>query len=315
MSPETAAWLEPLLLHAPIILLALTVHEFAHAYAAVRLGDDTPEREGRVTLSPAAHLDPLGTLMLFLPGSLLGWARPVNINPANFSNPRRDDIIVTAAGPLSNLAQAVVFALLIHAMSLTGWLPLPYTFEPIGPGRDGRARVEYRNVSTGETGIASVGDPLGRSRFWVGKLEPGDASSGPVLLLNPAWGWERGGSAGAATVIRLPQRSDTAQRTLHVVGQMLIFGVMVNLSLFLFNLIPLYPLDGHHIARNLLPYPTNIRFQEWQATYGTMVLIGLLLLSRAQPMYSPTYWIVGVGSRLMGQALGGETMAVWLSVL
>ena len=83
------------------LLLAITIHEFSHAYAADRLGDPTPRAMGRLTLNPLAHLDPIGTLMIFI--AHFGWGKPVPIDPYNFKNPRRDEIIVALAGPISNI--------------------------------------------------------------------------------------------------------------------------------------------------------------------------------------------------------------------
>lgn len=86
---------------AVALVLAATVHEFAHAYVADRLGDPTPRSTGRLTLNPLAHLDPIGSLLILLAG--FGWAKPVQINPAYFSNWRRDTILVATAGPLANV--------------------------------------------------------------------------------------------------------------------------------------------------------------------------------------------------------------------
>lgn len=82
------------------LLVAVTIHEFSHALAADRLGDPTPRAMGRLTLNPLAHLDPLGTIMIFI--AHFGWGKPVPIDPYNFKNPRRDEIIVSLAGPASN---------------------------------------------------------------------------------------------------------------------------------------------------------------------------------------------------------------------
>ena len=98
-----------IILTAPPILLALTIHECAHAWVANRLGDPTAKMLGRVTLNPIKHLDPIGTLMLFFSG-LFGWAKPVPVNPRNFRNIGRDMMWVSLAGPLSNLALAAVSA-------------------------------------------------------------------------------------------------------------------------------------------------------------------------------------------------------------
>jgi len=88
----------------PGLILAMTVHEYAHARVAVMLGDFTPRLMGRLTLNPIAHIDPIGLLCLFLVH--FGWAKPVSINPCNFRNPRRDDVLVSLAGPASNLCLA-----------------------------------------------------------------------------------------------------------------------------------------------------------------------------------------------------------------
>jgi Zn-dependent protease len=101
--------LRTLLLSLPGILFGFTIHEFAHAYAAYRMGDDTAARQGRLTLNPLMHLDLMGTILILIAG--FGWARPVPINPSNFKNPRQGDLIATAAGPLSNLVTAIVLAL------------------------------------------------------------------------------------------------------------------------------------------------------------------------------------------------------------
>lgn len=86
---------------AVALIVAATVHEFAHAYVADRLGDPTPRAMGRLTLNPLAHLDPVGSLLILLAG--FGWAKPVQINPANFADWRRDSILVALAGPLANV--------------------------------------------------------------------------------------------------------------------------------------------------------------------------------------------------------------------
>ena len=88
----------------PGIIIAMVIHEYAHARVAVALGDFTPRMMGRLTLNPAAHIDPFGLLMLFL--VRFGWAKPVIVNPNNFRNPRRDDILVSLAGPAANLITA-----------------------------------------------------------------------------------------------------------------------------------------------------------------------------------------------------------------
>ncbi len=89
-----------------ILAVAITVHEFSHAWVAWKLGDPTAKAHGRVSLNPLRHLDPLGTLMIFI--AHIGWGKPVPVNPRNFKNPIRDNAIVSFAGPLANLLTAIV---------------------------------------------------------------------------------------------------------------------------------------------------------------------------------------------------------------
>lgn len=104
----------------PALLMTLTIHEYAHARAAVALGDPTPRFLGRLTLNPVAHLDPVGLIMLWL--FKFGWAKPVPINSNNFSNVRRDMFLVSLAGPGSNIIFAFVTALLTGILAKLGLL-------------------------------------------------------------------------------------------------------------------------------------------------------------------------------------------------
>lgn len=96
--------IQDIIFTAIAVFLVLPVHEFAHAWTARRFGDDTAERLGRLTLNPFRHLDPFGTIMMFVAG--FGWAKPVPINPNNFRKPRLGLFVTSAAGPLSNLLMA-----------------------------------------------------------------------------------------------------------------------------------------------------------------------------------------------------------------
>lgn len=161
---------------APPLLLALTVHEFAHGYVAFRLGDPTAQALGRLTLNPLKHLDPLGTLAFFI--FHFGWAKPVPVNSAYFRNPHKDMLWVALAGPVANLALAIISAL----MTKTVWLlakTLPYS--PLG---------EAVLVPLNSTLIASVWinlvlaifnflpiPPLDGSRILAGLLPPDLARS------------------------------------------------------------------------------------------------------------------------------------------
>jgi len=103
-----------------VFLFSVIIHEVAHGYTALRHGDPTAKIMGRLTLNPVPHIDPIGSILLpvllFFSGSgiLFGWAKPVPVNPLNFRNYRRGEIAVSASGPLSNLALAAIFALVLR---------------------------------------------------------------------------------------------------------------------------------------------------------------------------------------------------------
>lgn len=125
-----------LLIWVPVFILAVCAHEAAHAWAAWRLGDPTAVAQGRLTLNPKAHLDPMGTIMFVfaaLVGFGFGWAKPVPVNPFNLRNPNRDMALVAAAGPASNLVQAFFWtAMLAFFVSLSELLPGAFRYA-LGP--------------------------------------------------------------------------------------------------------------------------------------------------------------------------------------
>ena len=161
------------------LLLAITIHEFSHALAADLLGDPNPRSNGRLTLNPMAHLDPLGSLALLFFG--FGWGKPVETIVSNLQHPRRDIAIISLAGPLSNIILALFLSLLLSFTS----------------------------------------SPLFASLF--------------------------------TTII------------------------YINLMLAIFNLLPVYPLDGEKILAGLLPRETSFEFQAFMRQYGTIVLLFLIL--------------------------------------
>jgi Zn-dependent protease len=184
-----------------VLLPALTLHEFGHAWTADHFGDPTPKQAGRLTLDPLKHLDPLGTIFLFI--AHVGWAKPVPVNPANFNHPRAD-LWVSLAGIIANLIQAIAYALVWRALS-----PLPAT---------------------------SFGQ-------------------------------------GLATLLYL--------------------GILINLSLALFNLLPIFPLDGSHVVKNLLPLEQSYRFSLFSERYGAAILLGLLMIGYVSD-FSPLNVLIGV---------------------
>ncbi len=173
---------------APPILLALAFHEFSHGWVADRLGDPTARNAGRLTLNPLAHLDLMGTIMLFVVH--MGWAKPVPINPYNFGNPRRDTVLVSLAGPVSNLILAFGFGLLIRAF---------------------------------DTG-------------------------------------------GIFASITLPKAALLA----------IVYGVIINISLAIFNLIPIPPLDGSRILGGLLPPEMEREYRKLDK-FGPMLVLVLVM--------------------------------------
>jgi len=187
-----------LVISAPIFLLAIVLHELAHGWVAYRLGDDTAKRAGRLTLSPIAHLDLVGSIVFVLSslyGIGFGWAKPVPVVIERLRNPRRDEVLVTLAGPLTNLLQATVWAVLLRfALRMTGGL-------------------------------------------------------GPALVV------------------------------------FCFLGLSINLLLFIFNLLPIPPLDGFHVALRLLGFD-NPHLADRLAGLGFVVLFLFITTGAFQ-------WVLG----------------------
>ncbi len=172
---------------APAILFSLTVHEYFHAWTALRFGDTTARDMGRLTLNPMAHLDILGTIMMFLSGFRFGWAKPVPVNPFNTRNPRMADFWISAAGPISNFGLAFIASMIFRAIISTN-TPMP-----------------------------------------------------------------------------------------EAVHLFLFFMIMINVSLAFFNLIPLFPLDGSHILRAILPPRYEATLNQFDRI-SPFLLLGLILI-------------------------------------
>lgn len=114
---DPMGWLMNILTMLPAIIIGLAFHEYAHALVAFKLGDPTPKMQGRVTINPLSHVDPLGLAALIFCG--FGWGVPVEINPSNFKNRRRDELLVSLAGVVMNLIVAIVFAIVAKILLLT----------------------------------------------------------------------------------------------------------------------------------------------------------------------------------------------------
>lgn len=162
------------------LVTAITIHEYAHAAAADHLGDPTPRSQDRLTLDPRAHLDPLGTLALLFLG--FGWGRPVQFDPYNLRNPRRDSALIAIAGPISNLLLALALSLVMQ-------------------------------------------------------LIPGASFLAPIFSIL----------------------------------------ILMNISLAIFNLVPVFPLDGEKILGGILPPSLYREYATIMSQYGTIILIFMLL--------------------------------------
>jgi Zn-dependent protease len=162
------------------LILSLSFHEFAHAFTADKLGDPTPRSQGRVTLNPLAHLDPIGTIAMLI--TRFGWGKPVQFDPYNLKNPMRDSALIALAGPASNLVIATILSVIL-------------------------------------------------------KL---NLFSFPLLTF--------------------------------AMGQVAI----INIVLAIFNLVPVYPLDGSKILMAVLPRQTAYEYELFMRQYGMFVLIALI---------------------------------------
>ena len=157
-----------------ILLVSLTVHEAAHAWTSDRLGDPTARLLGRVSLNPAVHVDPIGTVLfpllaLLANVPLIGWARPVPVNPARLRHPRRDYVYIAAAGPLSNLALAGLVSVVASVLGLNLW-------QALGEGEGGGAAIFlvqaiYINVFLAVFNLLPV-PPLDGGNVLAGLLPP-----------------------------------------------------------------------------------------------------------------------------------------------
>ncbi len=185
-------------------ILALSIHEAAHAFAAYRFGDPTAKMEGRLTLNPAAHVDPIGTLLFPVIAAithfpLIGWAKPVPVNPYNLKDPKLDHAFIAGAGPFSNILQALFYTGVI-------WLMVPF--------------------------------------------------AGPLFLT----------AAGSSSPLYWP---------LFIISMFCLGGIIINLLLAIFNLIPIPPLDGGWILGGILP-DSAAEFLRSLASFGFLIIMMLV---------------------------------------
>lgn len=164
------SFMRQLIIQAPPLLFALTVHEFSHAYVAWRLGDPTAKNEGRLTLNPLKHLDPLGVLAFII--MKLGWAKPVPVNPWHFRNPRQDMLKVALAGPASNVALALASTAVLHLVIQLSFLP----YQILQPLVAMLASSVWINIMLAVFNCIPI-PPLDGSKVLMGLLSPESARS------------------------------------------------------------------------------------------------------------------------------------------
>ena len=189
--------IENILYSLPGILIGLTVHEYCHAMAAHKLGDNTARDQGRLTFNPIKHIDPLGFLFIIFAG--FGWAKPVQFNPWNLQNLRRDKAIIAIAGPLSNMALALVF--------------------------------------------------IGIVRLWIHLLGSAAEAGWTEFLHSPNF---------------------------IVFINVILRAAVINIGLFIFNLLPIPPLDGSHIAFSGLNL--SMETQHRIMRIGMPLLFGIIIV-------------------------------------
>ena len=214
---DPKAYVIHLLLCLPIILLALSLHESAHGYVAYKLGDPTARNLGRLTLNPLKHLDPIGFLCMLLAG--IGWAKPVPINTRNFKKPRRDMAISAAAGPLSNILLAVIFAAFLKIYSLV-----------------------YADIFIYLTNLY-ISNP--------------DIESTIVILDN----------------------------MFYLLGVFLNYGIILNISLAVFNLLPVPPFDGSRLFYVFLPPKLYFGVMKYERVIHMAILL-LMVFGVLSPVIS-----------------------------
>ena len=224
-----------------VILFSLILHECAHGYVALKCGDPTAKMLGRLSLNPARHLHPIGTLFMFVFG--FGWAKPVPVNPRNFRDYRRDDFFVSIAGIVVNLTIFIIAVLLSCIVNRFLWT---------------QEMVEIMLEEFGEIDIL-----LNPNYGWVLTFSGVDGSIGASSIVN--YGYELAENFGE--FMQHPW--------LLWVQRGLLLLADVNLSLAVFNLLPVPPLDGFHILNDTI-LKGRLRLNAQMFQIAQLVLLALM---------------------------------------
>ena len=247
-----------------VILMSLILHECAHGWMALHCGDPTAKYMGRLSLNPLKHLHPIGTLCMLFAG--FGWAKPVPVNPRNFQNYRRDDFLVSIAGIVTNLTLFLICSLLAVVLNMALWND---EFLPI------LQRVEGINADPAEMVNIFSRDYDALSHFVVKY----PTFNGDFIRFTNGNAMGLGDFANAEWLLYV-------QRFLLMMAQ-------VNLTLALFNLLPIPPLDGFHVLNDtILGGRLQLNQQAFQA--AQLVLIVLMLSTDIVSM------ILSAGTELIG---------------
>ena len=217
-----------------VFVFSLSVHESAHAWVSDRFGDDTGKLLGRISLNPIVHVDLWGTILfplmsVFTGIPLFGWAKPVPVNPLNWREKNKANFWVSAAGPLSNFALAIVFFVVLKGLLLA-----------ILSGALGISS------NTAMAVFSAAGNPYDRPES--------DSMLVPAVMI-------------------------------------LSFGLFVNVSLAIFNLIPVPPLDGSGVVESMLPYEGQQAYAQIRP-YGFLLLYGLMILGVFSFIFGPVFRVI-----------------------
>lgn len=235
-----------LLYQIPAILIALTLHELSHGYVAYRCGDPTAQMMGRLTFNPLKHLDPIGALFMLLFG--FGWARPVPVNPRNYKHFRRDDLLVSIAGITMNFCLFFCTMLLLTGINQLLWKPELWTLGSLTTPREFLSfqGMNFYSVLGGENYII-----VENASQYVRSVTDGSAY---LSLLTPSQYQSMSivyDSTGAYYFAVEGLRDYLRSPWLIYVQRFLMYFARINLSLAVFNLIPIPPLDGYHVVNDI----------------------------------------------------------------
>ena len=235
-----------LLYNLPAVLISLTLHELAHGYVALRCGDPTAQMMGRLSFNPLRHLDPIGTLFMFLFG--FGWARPVPVNPRNYKNFRRDDLLVSIAGIVMNLCLFLTATCFMVGLNQLLWKPEVWQLGSMTtPSQflrfDG---MNFYPILSGENHLV-----IERANDYLASVSGGQAY---LNILTPMK--YRSMSLVYTAAGDYYFTADVMNEYLRYpwmmyIQRFLMYFTRINLSLAVFNLLPIPPLDGYHVVNDI----------------------------------------------------------------